>query len=137
MLFFRLLFSSTPKIFLGITFFLFVTASHIVFLGALRKKFFKSLFPFFTRENSNLGLGFIIICRAQGLIRNTTQTITTETEPYVCYLDLFQTRNLYLTSSVLCVYDTVSNFGIDTIIKKIACAVGYNKLLTQKFGLNA
>ena len=68
------------------------------------------------------------------IIRNTTQTIITEAEPYVCYLDLFQTRNLYLTSSALASYDTVSNFGIDTIIKKIPCTAGYNKLLTQSSG---
>ena len=33
-------------------------------------------------------------------------------------LDLHTTRNLYLTSSSLGSYNTVSNFGYDTIIKK-------------------
>ena len=56
-------------------------------------------------------------------IRNTKQTIIREALPYICYLDLFNTRNLYLTSSALARYDTVSNFGIDTIIKKIPCCV--------------
>ncbi len=68
------------------------------------------------------------------IIRNTTQTLITETEPDTCYLALFQTRNLYLTSSALASYDTVSNFGIDTIIHTTLCATGYNKLLTQSSG---
>ena len=41
---------------------------------------------------------------------------------------------LHLISSALASYDTISNFGIDTIIKKIPCTVGYNKLLTQASG---
>ena len=68
------------------------------------------------------------------IIRNTTQTLITEASPYVCYLDLFNTRNLYLTSSALASYDTVSNFGNDTIIKKIPCGVPYNKLILQSSG---
>ena len=52
------------------------------------------------------------------IIRNTTHTTIREAEAYYCYLDLFNIRNLYLTSSALCGYDTVSNFGMDTIIKK-------------------
>ena len=68
------------------------------------------------------------------IIRNTTQICITEADLYSCYLDLFQTRNLYLTSSALASYDTISNFGIDTITKKIPCTVGYNKLLTQASG---
>ena len=68
------------------------------------------------------------------IIRNRVQTFMPEADPYSCHLDLFQTRNLYLTSSALCSYDTVSNFGMDTIIKKIPCTAGYNKLLTQSSG---
>ena len=67
-------------------------------------------------------------------IRNIKQTLITEASPYVCYLDLFNTRNLYLTSSALASYDTVSNFGIDTIIKKIPCGVPYNRLILQSSG---
>ena len=52
------------------------------------------------------------------IMGNTSGQIITELAPYVCYLDLFQTRNLYLCSSALASYDTVSNFGNDTIIKK-------------------
>ena len=68
------------------------------------------------------------------IIRNTTRTIITQAAPYTCYLDLFQTRNLYLTSSALCSYDTVSNFGMDTIIKKIPCTASYNKMIFQSSG---
>ena len=68
------------------------------------------------------------------IIRNTNQSVITVAEPYKCYIDLFQTRNLYLISSALASYDAVSNFGMDTIIKKIPCTVGYNKLLTQSSG---
>ena len=65
------------------------------------------------------------------IIRNTQDAIITETAPYTCYLDLFQTRNLYLTFSALASYDTVSNFGIDTIVKKLPCTAGYNKMIVQ------
>ena len=68
------------------------------------------------------------------IIRNTNQPVITVAESYKCYPDFFQTRNLYLTSSALASYDTVSNFGLDTIIKKIPCTAGYNKLLTQSSG---
>ena len=68
------------------------------------------------------------------IIRNTTTTVITETTPYSSYLDLFNTRNLYLTSSALCSYDTVSNFGMDTIIKKIPCTAPYNKMIFQSSG---
>ncbi len=50
------------------------------------------------------------------IIGNTTERLITEAAPYTCYLDLFNTRNLYLTSSALCSYDTVSNFGTDLSI---------------------
>ena len=68
------------------------------------------------------------------IIRNEFPTLITETAPYTCYLDLFQTRNLYLTSSALASYDTISNFGNDTIIKKIPCTTGYNTMLTLQSG---
>ena len=68
------------------------------------------------------------------IIRKTTQTAITQTAPYKCYIDLFGTRNLYLTSSSLASYDTVSNFGMDTIIKQIPCAAGYNKMIFQSSG---
>jgi hypothetical protein len=72
--------------------------------------------------------------RINTIIRNTVQTVITEESAYKCYIDLFGTRNLYLTSSALCSYDTVSNFGMDTIIKKIPCTAGYNKMIFQSSG---
>ena len=68
------------------------------------------------------------------MIRNTVQTTITEGAAYKCYIDLFGTRNLYLTSSALCSYDTVSNFGMDTIIKKIPCTASYNRMIFQSSG---
>ena len=44
------------------------------------------------------------------------------------------TRNLYLCSSALASYDTVSNVGNGTITKDIPCAAGFNKLLVQMSG---
>ncbi len=63
------------------------------------------------------------------IIRNNVEKVISEGYPYSCYLDLNQTRNLYLTSSALASYDTVSNFGNDTIIKKIPVNAGYNKMI--------
>ena len=68
------------------------------------------------------------------IIRNTEIKFITQAAPYKCYIDLFATRNLYLTSSALCSYDTVSNFGMDTIIKKIPCTAEYNKMIFQSSG---
>ena len=49
--------------------------------------------------------------------------------PFSTHLDLHTTRNLYLTSSSLAAYNTVSNFGPDTIIKKIPVRFNYNEML--------
>ena len=68
------------------------------------------------------------------IIGNTYERLITEAAPYKCYVDLFNTRNLYLTSSALCSYDTVSNFGMDTIIKKIPCTTTYNHMIFQSSG---
>ena len=46
------------------------------------------------------------------IIRNTTQTFITEAEPYTCYLDLFQTRNLHLASSALASYSPHPKCGV-------------------------
>jgi hypothetical protein len=48
---------------------------------------------------------------------------------YKIYIDLHTTRNLYLTSSALASYNIVSNFGNDTIIKKIPVRAGFNEML--------
>ena len=68
------------------------------------------------------------------IIRTPDTCVITESAPYRCYLDLFNTRNLYLTSSALCSYDTVSNFGMDTIVKKIPCTAPYGKMIFQSSG---
>ena len=68
------------------------------------------------------------------ILRTTVDTRITESTPWRCFLDLHPTRNLYLCSAALASYDTVSNFGNDTIIKKIPCAAGFNKLLVQMSG---
>ena len=68
------------------------------------------------------------------IIRNTTTKILTDAGVYSCYIDLYGTRNLYLTSSALSSYDTVSNFGNDTIVKKIPCGANYNQLIVLNSG---
>ena len=54
--------------------------------------------------------------------------------PFHTFLDLHTTRNLYLTSSTLCAYNSISNFGNDTIIKKIPIKAGYNEMLYHDSG---
>jgi hypothetical protein len=54
------------------------------------------------------------------IIRLTNTTLITNTPSgeniYYTNIDLHTTRNLYLHSSVLGSYDTLSNFNMDTII---------------------
>jgi hypothetical protein len=52
-----------------------------------------------------------------------------EAFPYVSYIDLHTTRNLYLTSSCLASYNTISNFENDVIIKKIPVKANYSQML--------
>jgi hypothetical protein len=49
--------------------------------------------------------------------------------PYNAYIDLNTTRNLYLTSSCLASYNTISNFENDVIIKKIPVKANYSQML--------
>ena len=49
--------------------------------------------------------------------------------PYYSYLDLHTVRNLYLSSSSLGSFNTISNFGSDVIIKKIPVRADYNEML--------
>jgi hypothetical protein len=53
----------------------------------------------------------------------------TENTPYVAYLDLFTTRNLYLTSSALASYSNISNFDNDVIIKKIPISASFGNMM--------
>ena len=59
----------------------------------------------------------------------TIRTQALEGEIFYTNLDLHTTRNLYLHSSVLASYDTLSNFKMDTIIKKICVRANYNELI--------
>ena len=59
----------------------------------------------------------------------TSRQTSIEGNPLLGYLDLHTTRNLYLISSALASYDTISNFGIDSIIKKIPVRAQYNEIL--------
>jgi hypothetical protein len=45
------------------------------------------------------------------------------------YLDMHTTRNLYLVSSALGNHETISNFGLDTVIKKIPIRYNYGEML--------
>ena len=49
--------------------------------------------------------------------------------PWVAYLDLHTTRNIYVVSSSLSNSNIISNFDIDTIIKKIAVKANYSQML--------
>ena len=69
-----------------------------------------------------------------GVIRLTSDFVLHDEGGYNCYLDLHTTRNLYLISSALASYDTVSNFGNDTIIKKIPVHAAYNEILFDAAG---
>ena len=54
--------------------------------------------------------------------------------PFITVIDLHAIRNLYLTSSTLCAYNSISNFGNDTIIKKIPVKANYNEMLYHDSG---
>ena len=54
--------------------------------------------------------------------------------PFITVIDLHTIRNLYLTSSALCAYNSISNFGNDTIIKKIPVKANYNEMLFHDSG---
>ena len=45
------------------------------------------------------------------------------------YLDMHTTRNLYLTSTSLGSFNTISNVNCDCIIKKIPVRYNYNEML--------
>jgi hypothetical protein len=49
--------------------------------------------------------------------------------PYTAYIDLHTVRNLYITSSSLASYTTISNFGSGVIIKKIPVRANYGQIV--------
>jgi hypothetical protein len=55
--------------------------------------------------------------------------IIQEAFPWHSYIDLFTTRNLYLTSSALASYSNISNFGTDVIVKKIPINASYGQMM--------
>jgi hypothetical protein len=61
-------------------------------------------------------------------IGKTSYMLTGEA-PYKAYIDLNTTMNLYLTSSCLASYNTISNFENDVIIKKIPVKANYSQML--------
>jgi hypothetical protein len=67
------------------------------------------------------------------IIRLTKTTLITHTPSgdfiYYTNIELHTTRNLYLHSSVLGSYDTLSKFKMDTIIKNISVRANYNELI--------
>ena len=70
------------------------------------------------------------ICSMNGILRiGEYSSMLQEAFPYKSYIDLFTTRNLYITSSCLASYNIVSNFGNDVIIKKVAVKAGYSQML--------
>jgi hypothetical protein len=48
---------------------------------------------------------------------------------YDAYIDLHTVRKLYITSSSLASYDTISNFGSDVIIKKVPVRANYGQIV--------
>ena len=68
------------------------------------------------------------------IIRNVRSFPIQTDVPYIAYLDLHPTRNLYLISSSLASYDTISNFGNDTIVKKIPVNANYNEMVVHSSG---
>jgi hypothetical protein len=65
-----------------------------------------------------------------GIIRlGKTSYAIRQASPYVAYLDLFTTRNLYLTSSALASYSNISNFDNDVIVKKIPVSASFGQMM--------
>ena len=60
-----------------------------------------------------------LIRSMNGVLRiGKTSYLITEAAPYKAYIDLNTTRNLYLTSSCLASYNTISEFNNDVTINK-------------------
>ena len=91
------------------------------------------LVTIFDDESAQLGQWFnnpVPLPRSCNRIIGLRNTVTiTESTPFYGMLDLHTTRNLYLVSSALASYDIISNFGLDTVIKKIPVRAGYNDIL--------
>ena len=60
---------------------------------------------------------------------NLLNSSSLEEDVFCTNLDLHTTGNLYVHSSVLASYETLSNFKMDTIIKHIIVQANYNELI--------
>ena len=70
------------------------------------------------------------ISSMNGILRIGKESYSlTAATPYTAYLDLHTTRNLYIVSSSLANYNVISNFGNDTIVKKISVKANYSQML--------
>jgi hypothetical protein len=86
--------------------------------------------PYVIIENSiSFGVPLKLARSLNGVMMLDTFFEITPAKPFITYLDLHTTRNLYLTSSSLGSYNTISNFGCDVIIKKIPVRYNYNEML--------
>jgi hypothetical protein len=68
-----------------------------------------------------------------GMSKNSDYYIL-EGQPFYGVLDLHTIRAFYLTSSTLTSYDTVTNFKMDTIVKKIPVKAGFNEIIYDNMG---
>jgi hypothetical protein len=71
-----------------------------------------------------------LIQSMNGILRiGTYSYMLQEAFPWKSYLDLFTTRNLYLTSSALASYSNISNFKTDVIVKKIPVTATFGQMM--------
>jgi hypothetical protein len=71
-----------------------------------------------------------LIRSMNGVLRiGKTTYMLTEAAPYKAYIDLNTTRNLYLTSSCLASYNTISNVDNDVSVKMIPVKANYSQRL--------
>jgi hypothetical protein len=65
-----------------------------------------------------------------GILRlGKVSKLVTDYFPYVAYIDLYTTRNLYMTSSALACYSNISNFKNDIIVKKLPVTANYGEMM--------
>jgi hypothetical protein len=70
-----------------------------------------------------------MIYSMNGILRIDESYSFNPNTPYNAYIDLHTVRNLYITSSSLASYNTISNFGSDVIIKKIPVRANYGQIV--------
>lgn len=80
-------------------------------------------------HNWNVRLNKDEIKSINQILRITKTIEITNIRNFQCDVDLHTTRNLYLHSSVLNSYNIISNFNMDTIIKKIPVRANYGEMI--------